>query len=179
MRCRLRTGPACGSLTGRDRRRLARSVVARAGPFTEEVTRLGWEAGGEGTSRIAEAIGLPASAETVLRILRAAPDPPPPPATVIGIDGWAIRKRIRYGTLAVDQERHILLDLLRDREEETAIAWLRAHPEVTVIARDRDGVYANAAAKGTPQARLVEPARSVLRPAGKRGAHPPAPRGHG
>jgi DNA-binding CsgD family transcriptional regulator len=91
----------------------------------------------------------------VLRILRATPDPEPPLATVIGIDDWAIRKGTRYGTIIVDQERHVILDLLPDREEATVIAWLRAHPEVRVIPRDRDGVYASAVAKGAPQAQQV------------------------
>jgi transposase len=134
---------------------LAPPYARRTRSFTEELAQLGWEASGEGASRIARTMGLPASGDTVLRILRATPDPEPSPATVIGIDDWALRKGTRYGTMVVDQERHVILDLLPDREEETVIAWLRAHPEVRVITRDRDGVYASAAAKGAPQARQV------------------------
>jgi len=42
-----------------------------------------------------------------------------------------------------------------DRSEETLEAWLRAHPEVEIISRDRAGEYAAAARKGAPQAQQV------------------------
>src|SRR5437762_10232975 len=42
-----------------------------------------------------------------------------------------------------------------DRAEATLEAWLRAHPEVEIISRDRGGEYAAAARKGAPQAEQV------------------------
>src|SRR2546427_13027038 len=37
----------------------------------------------------------------------------------------------------------------------TAEAWLRIHPEVEIVSRDRGGEYAAAARKGAPQAQQV------------------------
>lgn len=45
-----------------------------------------------------------------------------------------------------------MLDLLPDREPATVRAWLSAHPGVRVVARDRAGGYAGAAAEAAPQA---------------------------
>ena len=47
------------------------------------------------------------------------------------------------------------IQLLPDRSAETAEAWLRSHPEVELVSRDRGGDYAAAAKKGAPQAQQV------------------------
>jgi transposase len=65
------------------------------------------------------------------------------------------RRGHHYGTILVDLERHEVIDLLEDREAESVAAWLKRHPESRVIARDRSGAYAEAAAKGAPQAAQV------------------------
>jgi hypothetical protein len=44
------------------------------------------------------------------------------------------------------------VDLLPDREAECVVAWLKEHPEIEIISRDRSGLYADAARQGDPQA---------------------------
>jgi transposase len=38
----------------------------------------------------------------------------------------------------VDLERHRPIDVLPDREAATVIAWLKVHPEVEIVSRDRE-----------------------------------------
>ena len=56
------------------------------------------------------------------------------------------------GTIVVDLDRHGPVDLLEDRTAETVAAWRQAHPEVTVVARDRAEAYASGVAQGAPEA---------------------------
>jgi transposase len=52
----------------------------------------------------------------------------------------------------LDLERHCVIDLLPDRAQETFAAWLRHHPQVQVVSRDRGGDYAAGARLGASQA---------------------------
>ncbi len=57
-----------------------------------------------------------------------------------------------FGTVLVDLNTHRVIDLLPDRQAETATIWMRTHAEITHVSRDRGSEYASAASHGAPQA---------------------------
>jgi transposase len=111
--------------------------------------------GGEGGARILAALGIVISPDTLLDMIRGAARPAAPPPQILGIDDWSWRRGRRFGTILVDLERHAVIDLLPDRAVDSVVRWLERQPQITVIARDRGGVYAEAATKGAPQATQV------------------------
>ena len=107
---------------------------------------IGFALGGEAGHRLAEHLAMPTSADTLLRRVKGSPDEPAPPPRYVGIDDWALRKGQRYGTIVIDLERGRVLDLLPGRDGEALKTWLKEHPGVEVITRDRWTAYAQAAA---------------------------------
>jgi transposase len=71
---------------------------------------------------------------------------------VLGVDDFAFQRGRRYGTILVDLERRCPVDLLPDREVATLNAWLKAHPGVEILSRDRGGNYKEGATAGAPDA---------------------------
>ena len=91
--------------------------------------RLGLALGGEPASRLAAALAMGCSPDTVLRLLCRLPDEPVEPPRVVSLDDWAWRRGHRYGTLICDLERHRRLDILPDRDAASGAAWLKQYPE--------------------------------------------------
>ena len=114
---------------------------------------LGFALGSEAGARLAEKLDMPTSPDTLLRRVKGHVSEPTEPVRHVGVDDWAIRKGQRYGTILVDLQRGRLIDLLPGRNGEALKAWLKAHPEVEVISRDRWAAYAQAANEAAPQAR--------------------------
>src|SRR3954469_60225 len=136
---------------------LAETVAPRAARRTSRlegiVHHLGIALGGRPAASLARRLRLPVSRDTLLRVVRRRASPTGAgPVTVIGIDDFAWKRGQRYGTLVCDLEQRRIVDLLPDREPATIEAWLEAHPEITVVSRDRGGGYGQAAAKAAPQA---------------------------
>lgn len=118
----------------------------------EAVQAIGLATGGELGTRMADRIGFHTSPSTILgRIMALAPCSSPL-VTCLGIDDWSFRRGRKFGTILVDLTTHTILDLLSDREAQTAAAWMRNHPEIEVVSRDRGEDYAAAARLGAPAA---------------------------
>jgi transposase len=118
----------------------------------EQITSIGLATCGKGGVRLADRLGIETSRNTTLRRIMNVPDEARGSVMYLGIDDFSFRRGYRFGTILVDLERHRPIDVLPDRQAETAAVWMRDNPEIQVVSRDRGTEYASAATQGAPQA---------------------------
>jgi len=127
----------------------------RTKQLQEALCQLGLRGGGQAGADVGSELGISGSRDTILRLVRQLPPPVRSEPHVIGLDDWAWKRRLRYGTLICDLELGLPIDLLADRSVETVSTWLKEHPSIDTISRDGSSEYASAIKKGAPQARQV------------------------
>ncbi len=143
---------------------IAAPLARRIARAAELVHRFGHAAGGRPSERLLKRIGMPTSDDTILRSFKRQTKARRAETSVrmLGVDDWAWRKGSTYGTITVDLERREVIDLLPDRSSSAAADWLKQHPDIEIVSRDRCGSFAQGAHEGAPQARQIADGFHIL-----------------
>ena len=122
----------------------------------------------EGAARLAKALGYPISSDALLHLQRQETLVIQEPRA-IGLDEFSLRKSpyINYGTLIVDLDRHRPIEVLDSDQVEPVAEWLKSHPGIKIITRDRDESYATAGRLAAPSAIQVADRFHLVRNAGE------------
>lgn len=113
---------------------------------------IAFELGGEAGRRLAGKLGMAISGDTLIRAIRKSPEHEVITPHVLGIDDWAKCKGQEYGTILVDLEAHQPVDIIDSRTVEAVAAWLKAHPGIEIVSRDRGREYIKGVSEGAPDA---------------------------
>jgi transposase len=92
---------------------------------------------GRAGERLLAQAGMSTSADTLLRLAKRAASPAIKAPEILGVDDFAFRRGKTYGTMLVDLKTNRSLDLLPERTGDALADWLRQHPGVKLISRDR------------------------------------------
>jgi len=111
--------------------------------------------GGEAGARLARELGLLVSPDTLLNRIRGAFRADAENIRVLGVDDFGFKRGNASGTIMVDLERHKIVDLLQGHSTELIAHWLRQHPGVEVVSRDRSNVCREGIEAGAPEATQV------------------------
>ena len=120
--------------------------------YAGQLTAIGFSLGGAAAVRLARHLNAAASRNTFLRLIAHRPFPEQTTPRILGVDDFALRKGHQYGTILVDLETHQPISLLPDRRAETLAEWLKAHPGIEILSRDRSKTYKRGMSEGAPEA---------------------------
>ncbi|MEJ6486283.1 ISL3 family transposase, partial [Nostoc punctiforme UO1] len=120
--------------------------------LAQRLSAIGLSLGGAAGVRLSEHLGVTASRNTLLKLVRSIPLPPIVTPQILGVDDFCFRKCKTYGTALIDLERSRPIALLKDAKAETLAEWLKAHPGIKIVSRDRSKTYESGIRQGAPEA---------------------------
>ncbi|TSA37307.1 MAG: ISL3 family transposase [Porphyromonadaceae bacterium] len=103
-------------------------------------------------SQLSKQIFLGVSISTITRIAHNQQLPVIKQPRVLGVDDWAFRKGVRFGTVLIDMETSRPIDLLLTRESADLKTWLTKYPGAEILTRDRSSSYSAAINEVCPDA---------------------------
>jgi transposase len=130
---------------------LVRRHAQRTERMTKFMERFVLEASSDTAAHLLKVTGMEVSARTLLRVVDHGEVHTPTPK-VLGVDDFALRRGRTYGTLLVDMETGKPIDVLLGRNRVPLQEWLKRHPGIEIVVRDRASAYADAVKGGAPEA---------------------------
>ncbi len=124
----------------------------RTARYTDCLKAMGLALGGAAAARLSQQMGYGHSRNSILRLISSLPLPVLANPKILGVDDFALSKGHNYGTILVDLEHNQPIALLPDRTAETLEAWLKEHPGVEILSRDRSKTYKLGMSQGAPDA---------------------------
>lgn len=118
----------------------------------QRLQTIGLALGGAAGSRLGNHLGYSSCGSTLLNHLQRLPLPDFEVPKILGVDDFAFRKGHQYGTILVNLETNKPIALLANRKADTLADWLRDHPGVEILSRDRSKTYKSAMDKAAPEA---------------------------
>lgn len=118
-------------------------IAARArktGRLEQTLLAIALELGGRAGARLAEELGLLVGRDALLGRIKTTHLGNLENLKVVGIDDFGFKRGNASGTIMVDLERHEVVDLVRGHSTELIATWLKQHPNLEVVARDRSHV---------------------------------------
>jgi transposase len=109
--------PDCGRRTFAEQiNGLTRRRARRSEPLRVMLTSIGLAVAGRAGVRLATKVGIRTSRNSLLRLIRAIPDPAVGSVRVLGVDDFAIKRGHHYGTVLIDCENRRVVDLIEGRD---------------------------------------------------------------
>jgi len=123
---------------------LVKAYSRRTERLNEALVKFAFSLSSEAASRVSKYIFPKLSADTFIRIIRKEYIEIKSNYKYIGIDDWAFRKGISYGTLICDLETPRPIEILKDRTTKNLADWLKNRKDTELITRDRANSYSKA-----------------------------------
>jgi transposase len=144
--------PRCGRRTFAEQVEGLTVRYQRRSPLLQHLVEMaGVLLAGRGGARLLQILKVPLSRTSVLFHLMRLPLAPTATPRVLGVDDFALYADV-YGTLLVDADTRLPIELWAGRDAEQLAAWLRTHPGVEVVCRDGSLVYRQGITDGAPTA---------------------------
>lgn len=103
-------------------------------------------------SILSKQMHLTVSSSTITRLAYSQQLPDINQPRVLGVDDWAYRKGVSYGTILIDMETSSPIELLPSRDGKALKDWLLKYNDVKIVTRDRASSYATAIIEACPNA---------------------------
>ena len=140
-----------------------RKVFSEQSPYTLRYSRrtkraskildtLSIELTGKLGSIMSRQLLIKVSSSTITRIAHKQQLPAIKQPKVLGVDDWAYRKGVSYGTILIDMETSKPIDILASREGKDLKKWLTKYRDVKIVTRDRASSYSSAINEACPDA---------------------------